>query len=313
MNYFKVYRMHLLAVAVAVAVAVAILSLFSSPSQLFAQQKASAQMGRIVVEDRGFSIEPPKDWEVQQDDPNLTLFMQVKEGAYDTYQRSIQVKYGVRPVVMDDYGREEFGKLLVENRAKAFGSQSGYRIRNSMPIKLADGNPGILYYTEFKFEDFSMMEMHILTSSQTGHFLITYTDLAKNFENNGPGTHLDIAYKSMISAQLDTQVGGRYDFLIQVGIVLLGFFVFWVALRFYQGRQALSFIEDGPDDDAELPLEDNSDDIPKSDAEAYFSDPPRRRGGLDDIEEVREEEASWELAEADADEEKEGKKGDMAN
>jgi hypothetical protein len=201
---------------------------------------------RVFLEEKGFSIIPPVGWEVHKNLPGISLLFQVpKKGV--KYQRTIQVVWGQETYAMDEFTEEEFAKTLIERRSKAYGN-TGYRLRNKLPITLEDGTKALLYYTEFEYDTFPMMELHILVSSATGHFLMTYTDLAKFFEEQGPDSMLDVAYNSMTSAKLDSKPAGRFDFLIRIGIGIFAFLMFWGVVRFIQGRHSF---DDMSDDDGD--------------------------------------------------------------
>ncbi|MGE0174862.1 MAG: hypothetical protein AB7T49_18870 [Oligoflexales bacterium] len=217
-------------------------------AETFAQPEMFISNGdRVFLEDKGFSIMPPVGWEVHKNIPGISLLFQVpKKGV--KYQRTIQVVWGQETYVMDDYTAQDFAKTLIERRSKAYGN-NGYRLRNQLPITLEDGTKAFLYYTEFEYDTFPMMELHILISSATGHFLMTYTDLAKFFEEQGGNSMLDVAYNSMISAKLDSKPAGRFDFLYKAGVVLLAFMLLWTVMRFLQGRHSF---DEYADDDSEI-------------------------------------------------------------
>lgn len=220
---------------------------------LYGQEGPLKKVDRIVIEGKGFSIVPPPNWSIDLEQPGLTLFMQANAKDAHAFQRSIQVRFGRDPVVIDKFGANQYGEVLEKNRSAAVGFHAGYKLQSSTLIHLADGSPGVLYYSEFVHNDYPMMEMHLLISSEDGHFLLTYTDLSKYFDSNAPGSPLDVAYRSLISAQLTSQVGGRFDLLIRLGIIVGGLLLFWVVLRFILSRKTMQFDDSSDDDDRELP------------------------------------------------------------
>jgi hypothetical protein len=205
---------------------------------------------RITLEDKGFSIVPPLGWNVETNIPHLTLRFQVPNSPDLEYQRTIQVAWGATPYVIDEFTANEFAKTLVERRSKIYSSISGYRLRNKLPVTLQNGTPGLLFYTEFEFDGLPMMELHILVSSASGHFLMTYTDLAKYFETEGESGPLAEAFDSLMTAEIASPNSGRFDFLIKAGIGFLAFLVFWGIVRFFQGRHRFSADVDDAGDDS---------------------------------------------------------------
>lgn len=200
---------------------------------------------RVEIKGKGFTIVPPKGWEVHTDIPGVSLLFQIPKSEGLKYQRNITVRYGQGEKTMDDYTADEYQNLILQNRSKIFGNMKNYRMRNRAEVELANGAPGILFYAEFDFEDLPMMEMHLLTSSKTGHFLMTYTDLAEYFNPDSNTPYLQEAYNSLISAKVQHPAGSRFGFIGKWGIALAVLFVFFMGLRvFSSGRTSRDMREE---------------------------------------------------------------------
>ena len=198
--------------------------------------KAQAEIAngdRVVVSDRGFSIIPPVGWEVRRDFPGTSLLAQVPADKAQGYQRTIQVMVMEGPRYIDEITAEEYEALITRKFSEASTNIEEFRIRQSTPIELADGRPGLLFYSEFTFDGVAMMQAHVLVSSSSRHYLSTYTDLAANFEGSPASPQLTEAWTAMVSLEVDGRTPGRLDSFLMLGIVtlstalLIGLFVAW--------------------------------------------------------------------------------------
>lgn len=186
---------------------------------------------RVNVREGDFSLQPPVGWEVYVNLPSLSLLMQVPHKQGEKYQRTIQVASFAGPRYMDEVTAKEYEDVIVRKFSVASSSIEDYRIRNHLPIEMSDGRQGLLFYTEFKIDDVALMQAHILVSSQTRHYLLTFSDVAEHFENEAASQFLTEAWDSMISVQLSSKTPARFESAAYIGIVagaalLLGLLVF---------------------------------------------------------------------------------------
>jgi hypothetical protein len=210
---------------------------------------------RIVVEGRGFSIRPPKGWEVHTKHPTLSLLLQIPFKSGLRYRRTIQIASfnGVR--YMDELTAKEFEGLIVKKFSGASGSIENFRIRNHMNVELADGRPGLLFYTEMVIDGVDLMQAHILVSSTERHYLMTYTDVREHFEDDAAaGQFLTEAWDAMVSVELDGRTPQRFESMKQIGIgagAMLLFLTFLWGVRQWRARRALAAYADGSGGDAD--------------------------------------------------------------
>lgn len=191
--------------------------------------------GRVEIPDTGFSIVPPTSWDVTRNSYGSSLLFNAPKTA-GVYQATIQVMTFQGYRYIDDLTQQEFGKLIVEKFSNVSNIVQNYRLRSEEKIKLESGDDAILYYTEFNYNEFPIMQMHILISSGTHHFLMTYTDLAHTFETeNSPA--LAIAYGSMQSALVSSRPPSRFQTLIIGSVVASILMVVWFSSRFYRARR----------------------------------------------------------------------------
>jgi hypothetical protein len=172
---------------------------------------------RVVLEAKGISIIPPKGWEVHLNYPNATLMLQVPYTPGMVYQRTVQVMRFKGALPIDAITGREYEKVIEQKFAKVEGSISDYRMRNHMVTKVEDGTVSILYYSEFTLETVAMMQAHILMSSATHHYLLTYTALAEHFEGEKASEYLTTAWESMVSAQVDSAAPMRLRLPVFLG------------------------------------------------------------------------------------------------
>lgn len=189
---------------------------------------------RISVDNKGFSIVAPEGWTVRRDLPRTSLYLQAPNRGDSEYIRNIGIVKFSGPKLINEITADEFSNYLVKNFPAASPEIVDYQLRNHQPVQMVDGREGILFYTDFKVRGRSMMQAHILVSSETHHYLVTYTDVADHFENpNGNTGFLAEAWEAMISIELNSPnpkpLEEAQNTFIYIGIaVILGIgFVVW--------------------------------------------------------------------------------------
>jgi hypothetical protein len=222
---------------------------------------------RIQVKEGDFSITPPNGWEVFTNHPSLTLLMQVPHEPSLKYQRTIQVASFGGKKYIDDVTAREFEKIIVSKFSQLTASIEGYEVREHRVVDMADGREGILFYTDFTLDGVTMMQAHILVSSDIRHYLLTFTDLRDHFEKEEFSQYLNEAWTSMISAELAGAMGSsvlstlglakykRFQTLILFGLSTVGMILFLLifnlARKKFSGNRFGSYREeeDGGDSD----------------------------------------------------------------
>ncbi len=221
----------------------------ASPNNFVANGEA------IDIPGTGFSIVPPTGWEVQREGGGTAVVFQgpkpEEKPGVTVYRGNIRIMRIAEGLPMDDQTKENFKKDLME-KFPASNRISNYNIRSAERVQLASGAEGFLYYSEMTYDALPIMAMHVLISSATDHFLITYMDIAKNFEQeNSPA--LTTAYTSIQSAKLETAPAERFTTYYYVGggigalLLLLIFVRIARGLRMKKLGESLES-EDGGDD-----------------------------------------------------------------
>lgn len=199
-----------------------------------------SQGQRITIEGKGFSIVPPAGWIVQRDihRVSLSLVLPVPEGKYPS---NINVIRFPGSKLMNRETEESFGEKIVKDFPATSPTIESYSLRNSQQIDLADGRKAILYYTDFLGSGRKMMQAHILASSQSNHYLITYTDTAENFEANPEGVQpelFSLAWGSLVSLELDSPNPTPSRELSWILGIVGGIVISWFIFAFVRNRRA---------------------------------------------------------------------------
>jgi hypothetical protein len=195
-----------------------------------------SQGERIELSELGFSIVPPAGWMVKRNSYGSTLLFEAPKVPNQLYQATIQVMVFGNPRYIDNVTMKEFGELIVGKFGALSNRVSGYHLRDNSFLQMETGDQAILYYTEFQYDNVPIMQMHILISSATNHFLLSYTDLSKSFEDEN-SLALTTAYKSMHSAQLSTKpVWPFLHYVIVAGVVVF-FILVWSIIRMIRSRR----------------------------------------------------------------------------
>ncbi|MCX6128435.1 MAG: hypothetical protein NTX25_05140 [Proteobacteria bacterium] len=213
------------------------LSLFLEPLSAWATETPQTdKSGRIELLEQGFSIIPPVGWRVSRNSHGSSLLIEAPTHPSQIYQPTIQLMVFNGPRYIDSLTQKEFGDLIEAKFSKVSNHIENFHLRSSQILPTEAGDPSILYYTEFQYDKVSIMQMHVLISSESHHFLMTYTDLAKVFEDdNSPG--LTLAYGAMHSAQVSTKPAWRYRDFALIGAGILGLIIFWIGLQFFRSRR----------------------------------------------------------------------------
>ena len=181
----------------------------------------------VTLNDRGFSVTPPKGWEYRTDLPNLSLVLQAPKEKGQTYQKSIQVMVRNTPVAIDETTAVQFEAELTKVFGKSMTNVTDFHIRNHELVELTNGTKAILYYTGMNLDGFNLMQIHVVASSDTKHFIATYTDLAEFFDKGTDSPVLMTAWTALSSLQFSGAAPQRFEMPIRVfavigGIILIG-------------------------------------------------------------------------------------------
>ncbi|MBC7533863.1 MAG: hypothetical protein H7318_20040 [Oligoflexus sp.] len=215
----------------------------------------------VDITGEGFSMVPPAGWEVIRDGSGAAFLFQAPKGPQPvgvvTYQPNMRIMMMNDPRPMDNETKDEYSKIIAEKSPNISSAVSEYLVASAEPVKLQNGTPAFLYYASFKLSGTSMMQMHILVSSGTKHFLMTYTDLASVFEKQEQG--LTTAYTSMQSVKLDTLPPDRWIRYQIAGGCILALFFLTIMIRVIRGHRMKKLGERIENEDGGLSTDDHDD------------------------------------------------------
>jgi hypothetical protein len=209
------------------------------PAEIPKQPASFVADGSSAVEipEAGFKIVPPAGWEVIPGGSGARLLFQAPKPAdvpgVFTLRPSMRVMMFDEAVPMDDATKDLYYKKIVEGNSNASSAISNYMIRSADAIKLANGMDAYLYYAEYTHSTVPTMQMHVLVSTAHKHFIMTYTDLASVFENQGAG--LTTAYTSMQGVTLDSAPPERFTTMIYIGSAIVLVLLLLVTMRVVRG------------------------------------------------------------------------------
>ncbi|NRA46387.1 MAG: hypothetical protein HRU09_15655 [Oligoflexales bacterium] len=238
---------------------------------------------RYINQEKGFSIIPPVGWEVHTDYPNLSLLMQVPFSKGLAYQRTIQIMAFKGPKYIDDITRRDFEKIIVQRYSKVSQSIKNFRVRNHMITKMEDEREGVLYYTEFDLEHKRMMQAHILVSSSSRSYLLTYTDVIEHFEGDKASQYLTKAWESMTSIKLGSDAPVRFQKTFLLGLIAICILI--LLILFYLIRHAKAGKSYTDHTQSEHLTEDDLKDVSEHDEKEtsiYATEEPKLTENLDD-------------------------------
>ncbi|MFK7872746.1 MAG: hypothetical protein AB8C84_06175 [Oligoflexales bacterium] len=235
-------------------------------SVCLAQEDIISDGSVLHIEDKEFKVTPPIGWEVHNSDGRSGLLLQKPFVEGMKYQPNIRVMTFQEPKYIDDYTADQFEETLIERFSKSSSSIQNYIVRNNQMVNMADGREAILYYTQFTFDKTELMQAHLLISGVERHYLISYTDLTENFEENtqSEGSPLQKAWSSITSVTLESDGPTRFQSprsLLITTILIIFILCFTWFIRRRKAINKYQKIDDDDDDDDDDEFNTEDDDV----------------------------------------------------
>lgn len=243
----SLYRFHVLLLV--------LFNLLSKSNLALAEAQAKAQGtgptladGRpLVLPEDGLTITPPSGWEVLRNVRGKTLIMQVpspnapiKDYSKPLYSRNITLAVQHEPKPIDEVTAGELRAKLEKDFGQATGVRN-FQILEHRFIDYRSQGDAILIYTAFDYSGFPMSQMHIFTAGSRKGVLLTYTDLAEDFQKNEAAS--TAAWNSMMSIELEGSAPQRYASLLPGGIAAAVLLLGAGLLLFLRRRRNRRFFE----------------------------------------------------------------------
>ena len=184
--------------------------------------------GRVRIGESGFSMKGPEGWTIRHDVPGVSLVLEAPATGKEHYRRTIQVRIAHGARYLDSLGISEFQQEISEKLGNNDNSLREFSIRNAETVKMDDGRDALLVYSGFKLNNVDMLQAHVLIPSADQHAVVTFTDVAENFNSNEAGSPLGTAWTAMTTSQLPGRNPERFAGPIQIAalagvmVVLLG-------------------------------------------------------------------------------------------
>lgn len=197
--------------------------------------------GRIQTGDGSFSMMTPAGWVVRNDVPGISMVFESPAGQKHQYRSTIQVKIASGARYLDSLGINEFQEEIAAKLGRDNGTVRDFSIRNAELVKTDDGRDALLVYSGFNLNGVDLLQAHLMMSSATEHVVITFTDIADNFNSNAADAPLGVAWTAMTSAQLAGQTPERFAGPIQLAAlagILIVVIAVLVTVRNALARQA---------------------------------------------------------------------------
>ncbi len=228
-------------------------SVLSSPVALAQNEAKIADGQAIALDQMDVSITPPKGWEYRAPYLGKALVAQIPAGPVvygkTTYQRNITVAMIQEPRPIDLTEEAELVKKLQAEFGKAAGV-SEFQVVEHRLTDYRGKKDAILVYTHFLLNGTPMSQMNIFVSGVEKAALLTYTDLADEFQKNEEA--MNQAWNAIMSIELKGVPPQRfaelYPILAGVALLTLALFCF-VVLRRRAARRMLEGAEGGLYDD----------------------------------------------------------------
>lgn len=176
----------------------------------------------IMVDSLGIEITPPTGWDVRTNSLGMSLVMEApvdKDAKIDyskpTFRRNITVTTMHEGSPIDEKEAQRIKEKLVKDISQ-IGGISDFQLHGDHKFFNYRGeNDGLMIYSTFVMNSFPMMQMHVFVSGSNNRSLLTYTDLAENFEKEATFAE---AWASIVSIKVTGHSPQRYRDLLMFGV-----------------------------------------------------------------------------------------------
>ena len=152
--------------------------------QVFAAENLNIAEGeRFEYPERNFSIVPPTGFEVQDNAGGIFLNIREPHRRGLIYRRNIQVFWSKGFHYIDDAAAQKLAEEIGAKFSKYSPSIKNYQVSKHSIIDIGERN-AILFYNSYTIDKMDMMHIVMLISGSKEHYLVTFTDMLKNYEKN---------------------------------------------------------------------------------------------------------------------------------
>lgn len=244
---------------------------------VFAEEGANFAEGeRFEYPERDFSIVPPSGFKVQDNTGGIFLNMREPHRRGLSYRRNIQVFWSNGFHYIDDAAAMKLAAEIGAKFSKYSPSIKDYSVSKHSLVDLGE-NKAILFYNNYSIDKLEMMHIVMLISGSDEHYLVTFTDLLKNYEKyENDETYNNVWWECFTSITVKGKPPYRYRHYVIAGGVLavLLFLVLPISLirRSSSGRYYDSFVHESVDQQEMVEVVDDDDDVAIDDDDDLDSD-----------------------------------------
>ncbi len=142
-----------------------------------------AEGERFEYPERNFSVVPPTGFEVQDSAGGIFLNMREQHRRGLAYRRNIQVFWSKGYRYIDDAAAKELAGDIGPKFSKYSPTIKNYQVSRHAIVDIGE-RKAILFYNSYTIDKTEMAHIVMLISGDKEHYLVTFTDLLKNYEKN---------------------------------------------------------------------------------------------------------------------------------
>ena len=203
---------------------------------------------RYEYPDKGFSIVPPVGFEVHENAGGVFLNFREPPRKGLSYQRNIQVFWNNDLRYIDEATAQEITEEIGAKFTKYNPHVQDYRVSKHQIIDVGE-HKGILFYNQYRIDTSELQHIVLLVSSTKDHYLITYTDLLKNYEANEDNENYNnLWWNCFSSIGLSGKPPHRYQNYIIAGGAIGVFLLFCAPIYLFRRRRSASYYDSFADD-----------------------------------------------------------------
>ena len=203
---------------------------------------------RFEYPDKGFSIVPPAGFEVHENAGGVFLNFREPPRKGLVYQRNIQVFWNNEFRYIDEATAQEISEEIAAKFTKYNPHVQDYRSSEYQIIDVGE-HKGILFYNQYRIDASEIQHIILLVSSNKDHYLVTFTDLLKNYDANKENdSYNDLWWNCFSSIGLSGKPPHRYQNYIIAGGAIGIFLLFCAPIYLFRRRRSASYYNSFADD-----------------------------------------------------------------
>ncbi len=227
---------------------VALVAGFFAGQVVIAENLNLAEGERFEYPERNFSIVPPTGFEVQDNAGGIFLNMREPHRRGRTYRRNIQVFWNKGFHYIDDAAARGLAAEIAPKFSKYSPSIENYQVSRHSIVDIG-GREAILFYNSYSINKVDMMHIVMLISGSREYYIVTFTDLLKNYEKNeNNDDYGNLWWNCFTSIVVDGSPPYRYRYYVWGGGALAAFLFIGLPFLMFRkrssGRYYDSFVYD---------------------------------------------------------------------